>query len=859
MKLLKKILLSCLAVLLVGVIGYGVYYLFHYVLYDDFKDNLLEYSYEEGKEFLPLTDDNPSVEGMVLGAENASFKLYVNQSTGEIALYDKRNGETAFSNPHLIDQDTLANEVNKNSLKSQLIVEYFNSNQALSVFNSYEHSTILDQIAIESIKDGFRFIYKVGDAKSKTGMVPIYITSERLEAFLGKLDEKDAKYVRKRYKESKDYDGYLEIAFDINSAMATLNKIEGYLIEAGYTEEDFLNDMSVAEGDVELPISFTIPLEYRLVEDGFKATVNTSQIEEHGGGKLYRIQLLRYFAAGGMDENGYLVLPNGSGSLINFNNGKVNASDYSQFIYGIDPLVADIAVVENTEPARLPLFGIQKENYGVLAIIESGDSLANISASISGVRNSYNNAYVSFPVRGFELVAIGGNTGNNTMMTIIEPKMMKQDFTVRYTMLTKEYDGYSGMANYYRERLISEGKLTKHTENTELNFYMDVIGGVKRTNFFLGSQYREVYPMTTYEEAGTMVKDLNQNGINKIIMNYQGTFNGGYFHDVTDKFKLVKKLGSEKELENLSKVLEENGGKLYTDVAFQKVTWISKRYKHRVENVYYYGSAMEGIFGQVNPATLIQLSSLGYPETIYNLVSPKFLPRYVEGFSDEVKEIDITGISLRDLGDVLTSDKKRTNFINREEAKQVVEAQFEVLKNTGKQMMVNGGNFYSLPYASDIINAPLAHNDFFILDEEIPFYQMIFHGCIDYSGNAINLMNISDKSEVILKLIEYGAAPHFTFTYKSSSELKYTGLNSKYSTTYENWKEDAIALYEEVNSVLKNVTGATMKNHEILDTGVRKITYDNGVVIYVNSTTSAYETDGIIIPAKGYELEGMNE
>lgn len=859
MKLLKKILLSCLAVLLVGVIGYGVYYLFHYVLYDDFKDNLLEYSYEEGKKFLPLTDDNPSVEGMVLGAENASFKLYVNQSTGEIALYDKRNGETAFSNPHLIDHDTLANEVNKNLLKSQLIVEYFNSNQALSVFNSYEHSTILDQITIESIKDGFRFIYKVGDAKSKTGIVPMYISSERLEAFLGKMNEKDAKYVRKRYKESKDYEGYLELAFDINSAMATLNKIEGYLIEAGYTEEDFLNDMSVAEGDVELPISFTIPLEYRLVEDGFKATVNTSQIEEHGGGKLYRIQLLRYFAAGGMDENGYLVLPNGSGSLINFNNGKVNASDYSQFIYGIDPLVADIAVVENTEPARLPLFGIQKENYGVLAIIESGDSLANISASISGVRNSYNNAYVSFPVRGFELVAIGGNTGNNTMMTIIEPKMMKQDFTVRYTMLTKEYDGYSGMANYYRERLISEGKLTKHTENTELNFYMDVIGGVKRTNFFLGSQYREVYPMTTYEEAGTMVKDLNQNGVNKIIMNYQGTFNGGYFHDVTDKFKLVKKLGSEKELENLSKVLEENGGKLYTDVAFQKVTWISKRYKHRVENVYYYGSAMEGIFGQVNPATLIQLSSLGYPETIYNLVSPKFLPRYVEGFSDEVKDIDITGISLRDLGDVLSSDKKRTNFINREESKQVVEAQFEVLKSTGKQMMVNGGNFYSLPYASDIINVPLAHNDFFILDEEIPFYQMIFHGCIDYSGSAINLMNISDKSEVILKLIEYGAAPHFTFTYESSSELKYTGLNSKYSTTYENWKEDAITLYEEVNSVLKNVTGATMKKHEILDTGVRKITYDNGVVIYVNSTTSAYETDGIIIPAKGYGMEGMNE
>lgn len=855
MKLLKKILLSCLAVLLVGVISYGIYYLFHYVLYDDYKDYLRKYSYEEGKEFVPLTDDNPSVEGMVLGSENKNLKLYVNPRTGEIALFDKRSGETVYSNPQSADQDTIANEVNKNLLKSQLNLEYLNNNQAISIFNSYEHSVLFDQITIEAIENGFRFIYKIGDGKSKTGIVPIYIKSERLESFLIKLEEKNAKYIRKRYKESKEYDGYLEIAFDINSAMATLNKIETYLIEAGYTEEDFNNDMSVAEGEVELPISFTIPLEYRLVEDGITATVKTSNIEEHGGGKLYRIQLLRYFAAGGINENGYLILPNGSGSLIYFNNGKINAADYSQFVYGIDPLLADIAVVENTEPARLPLFGIQREKFGVLATIESGDSLGHISASISGIRNSYNNVYFAFPVRGYDMISLDGSE----MMPFIEPKIMKQDIVVRFTILNKEYDGYSGMANYYRERLISEGKLTKHTENTDLSFYMDVIGGVKRTNFILGSQVRQVYPMTTYEEANSIVKDLNQNGVKKIIMNYQGWFNGGYYHDTTDKFKLVKKLGSEKELEGLSKALEENGGKLYGDVAFQKVTWISKRYKSGIETVRYFGTGIPGIFGQVNPTTLIQLSDLGYSETVYNLVSPKFLPRYVEGFSDGIKDIAITGVSLRDLGDVLTADKRRTNIINREEAKQVVEAQFETLKNTGKQMMVNGGNSYSLPYASDIINAPLAHNDYFLVDEEIPFYQMIFHGCIDYSGNAINLMNIDDKSEVMLKLIEYGAGPHYTFTYQSSSELKYTGLNSKYSTTYENWKQDAITLYNEVNHVLKNVTGATIKNHKILDTGIRKVTYDNGVVIYVNTTTSAYETDGIIIPAKGYEMEGVNE
>ena len=61
-------------------------------------------------------------------------------------------------------------------------------------------------------------------------------------------------------------------------------------------------------------------------------------IEENGGGSLYRIRLLGYFAAAGADENGYLVVPNGSGSLIYFNNGKSNVENYSQYIYDIDPL-----------------------------------------------------------------------------------------------------------------------------------------------------------------------------------------------------------------------------------------------------------------------------------------------------------------------------------------------------------------------------------------------------------------------------------------------------------------------------------------------------------------------------------------
>jgi len=59
-----------------------------------------------------------------------------------------------------------------------------------------------------------------------------------------------------------------------------------------------------------------------------------------------------------------------------------------------------------------------------------------------------------------------------------------------------------------------------------------------------------------------------------------------------------------------------------------------------------------------------------------------------------------------------------------------------------------------------------------------------------------------------------------------------------------------------VNEVLREVNGAKMQNHEILDNGLRRITYDNGNVIRVNYSAEALSDGGITVPAKSYHLEG---
>lgn len=171
--------------------------------------------------------------------------------------------------------------------------------------------------------------------------------------------------------------------------------------------------------------------------------------------------------------------------------------------------------------------------------------------------------------------------------------------------------------------------------------------------------------------------------------------------------------------------------------------------------------------------------------------------------------------------------------------------------------MVSGGNDYTFAYLEDIINAPISQNEYFIVDTEVPFYEMLIHGSINYTGKAINLSDVYDQTDIVLQLIETGASPHFTFTWKESNKMKYSGLNRYYATTYENWKEDAAAIYQQVNNALKYVSGQTITDHQVYDSGVKKITYSNGVIYYINASDTDAEADGKVIPARSYEMEGV--
>ena len=584
MSLTKKLVLGILGIALAAGLIYLAYYVIHFVAYDRYEDFLTTYEYEAGTQYQALNDTDKKVPGFDLVAENENLKLYADTATGYVAVYDKRDGNITYSNPLNADEDEKANKNNKSYLKSQMMVYYYNSDVKSGSLDTYTQCIQRNQLAVESIENGVRFLYTVGEIADKAGNPGIY---------------------------------------------------------------------------------FEIPLEYRLEGDGLVVSIPSKGIKEYNG-YVYRIQLLRYMGAAHKSENGYMVVPNGSGSIINFNNGKLTSSAYSQYIYEIDPMVATYTTIENVDGARLPIFGICREDRSLLVEVEEGSTTSVIQAEISGKYNDYNYAFPIFVFRNVDNLRNFGNSVSDVF--VMEEDIYDINATVRYTFLGEDYSGYDGLANYYREKLIAKGVLTPLEKSGDLPFYYDVIGGVKETAHILGIQRLGTFAMTTFEEAGEMAKDLAASGITNQVMNLQGWFNEGYYHDAPHDIRIVRDMGSKSDLEALNETLEELGGTLYADVEFQRVTFADTGFDWQSEGSRYYGAGYVASFGLVNPTTLRNTSGLGYAEPQYDLLSPKFLPRYVEKFTKKIQKYDITGLSLRDLGSYLTSDKKRTNVINREEA-----------------------------------------------------------------------------------------------------------------------------------------------------------------------------------------------
>lgn len=846
--------IACAVMIIAVCIAAHIY--FGYAKKADLTPMKKVFAYADGEEFKPEGKASEKAPGMMPAAENGSLALYIDENTAEIAVVDKRSGAAYFSNPKDRMQDAVANQANKDMLSSQIIIKYFDANRKENIMNSYADSVAKGQFVISGIKNGVRVIYTMGELTTDADRLPRFITPERLrEKLVSKLDAESAKVVKKQYVESPEKPGFLELRQNAVKSKIILGQLLEAFEKAGYTEEElaFDNEMSGSGlGGEERP-SFIITVDYVLDGGDLVVTVPAGRIEENPSGKLAVLELLRYFGAAGMEDEGYMVVPSGSGALINLNNGKISSDPYVQQVYALDPVAVSYYRTQVTEPVRMPVFGMKRNRDAWFAIIEDGDALASVKADISGRVNSCNYVYSYFTLRDNELLSMFGATGSEADLPVVDNKMYDGDISVRYAFLDGEDANYSGMARFYQDYLVGNNVLKKVSSDRKAPFYLDILGGVEKRVAFMGIPYRTTYAMTTFEEAGLIADELEARGVGNIRLRFLGWFNDGYYHDVAKNVHVEGALGDKKALLSLDKRLKNSGGGLYPDVAFQKVSYTGSRFMPIFEASRYI-SGLTVTLAPYNRATMRM--NTRFREAVYHIQSPAALPRVIDRFTASFAKIGLGSVSLRDLGDVLASDKKRRRPVDREFAKNICISQLGRINEIAEDLMISGGNVYSLAYADELVDVPVSSNNFYITDEEIPFYQMVIHGFIDYAGAPFNLDSGYDIGTRKLKILEYGFAPRFVLTYKDTSKLKNTSLEFMYSTHYKTWIDEAAKIYNDTAGVLSGLRKLRMVEHVKHKPGVCEMKYENGTSLIVNYCDEAAEIHGIVVEAGGYAVKG---
>ncbi len=809
-------------------------------------------SFEKGSPIAAKFTDNRA-DGMKGVAESEKLKLFVDDVSGAIAVLDKTSGELWRSSPLDRENDTVAAGVNKDVLSSQLKLEFYNSFGQLNSVNSYTDSAAYGQISAELIPDGVQVSYMFGTSKKTMDDLPMMVQKERFEEkLLSKLDNTGQRALKIVYAEDKEKGVYIRSDGALKGLQ--LDRALKAFEDAGYTEEDLLfdieeNNLSQVKPE---PRIFLASIQYTLDGDALVARVPKDGIvypEEYPIGTL---SLLSYFGAGGTEESGSLFVPDGSGALIHFNNGKTRYPGYQQPVYGTDQTVNRVENVVNSETIRLPVFGIIKEKGALFGIVEEGDAAAVINADVSGRLNSYNYVHPIFTVLNKGDLTLFANEQQRSLPRFQE-KPTQSDFSVRYVFLDGEQASYQGMASYYQQYLLKEGGLPEElsSDSSEaMPFYLELVGSIDKKKHFVGVPYKTLEPLTTFDQAEEILTELRERGVADIRLRYSGWFNGGLGHTVPKSISVDSAIGGSKGLRDFMDYANNEGIKVFPDVAI-----VNAQTRKGFNETREASRTLRDVAAEVYPVNLA-INRRDRNKLPSYVISPRLVPNYVNSMLKDFTKYDTGGIALRDLADKLNTDFRAGKGVDRVASKMYSVESLQKIAGTELSMMAEGGNAYALPYLTDIVNMPMGNSGFKLEDEAVPFYQMVVRGYMNYAGAPYNLSSYTDAKRYVLKNLEYGSGVSFKWIYAPNHSIKDTEYTDLYAVQYEQWINQAAELQQEVNDFLQKVRHDRIVDHKKLEDGVYQTVYENGYVI-VNYNRHPVTVNGISIEAEGYATGGV--
>ena len=788
-------------------------------------------------------------------AESDEIIMYYDESTAMITLKYKDTG--LIVNSKVVD-GTSGNKAYKNNQKADFLIDYYKTTKSASpdTVNNYVMAIETDQVETEKIDNGIKIKFTLKEDKLSMDVVPKKISQEKMESMiLDNLGEEDKEFVRENYRLYQDY--YIRQK-DSGVTQSGIKRIRDIFYEkCGYTDADLEADNAQYDYVSEWSnLEIRMTLEYVL--EGSDVVVRVPMDEYYCNSEeatLNAFSLLPYFLSSTVEEEGYMVVPDGSGAVINFNNGLTKSVDYVSRVFGTDTLIKASEYDSTEYYANMPILGMVYSDYAYLAIVEKGAAMAEIHTQISGKNDDYNKAYFKFYIQEMENVAT--MEASTVSVNKFTGDVFNEDIVVRYQMLGKEEANYTGIAKNYQQYLIDTGVLTKNGQNDNASLFLEILGSTKESENFLGIPYQGISSLTTFKEAKAMLEALSAAGIKDMDVQLTGWANGGENHSPLTKVDIDSAMGSKKDLNALAAFAAEKGYSFYPGVnlqtAYAKNSYFSKRSLNSFAGDYA-AKFLSMEYAQIGTAKL-GLDNLKINELSGYLVSPNFLTKYVEKAMNKLDKFDINGIAVRDMGSLLVADYSTKIPVNRENAAAIENAALGLVA-AEYEVLLEAPYSYAWKYVDSVSNLPARSNEYNTFNYDIPLMQLVLDGCVSYSTTPLNYDTQMDNNEMLLKCIETRTNPKFTVMQAKMTDLKYTEeYVDLLSVEFEDWKDNMVAVYDEYNTFYQMVKDAEIESHETPYKNVAKVTYTNGVVVYVNYAKRPYMVDGNLIPASSYLVE----
>ena len=795
-----------------------------------------------------------------------------NKATGEIYL----SNPIAFPKTQE-EEDTYDKEFLRTYFSHVILNFMYVSNNNMATYYSYTDGYTYDQIEVQETVRGIEVSYVLGDSRKQL-LLPLKISVADFEELIKDMPYTYKSQLEGAYSKYDPYEKKEDGTNKHNSVKietwikeypicattpiyvikqeylqndpgdAKKSELAGYVTKyTDYTYEQLAEDYEKVreenDGDkfaLSVKPTFAFKVNYYVNNEGLVVDFDASSLEYDS--ELYfptSITILPYFNAVDKKSTGYTFVPDGSGALIRFEEiGDTEIVNFDGTLYGPDYALYQTAIVRNAEQYTMPVYGfVDSTNgtpHGYFAIIDDGDTLATIT---SYHNTFYHTAYTSFKLYETDEFYLAdafssGSSSNSAVVKIKASQTYKGHVTTKYVLLsdseasTSEEASYMGMARYYRNYLLERGELEKLTseEFSEefVKIFIEVFGSIKVDDTFLTFPVKKDQSLTTFQDVIDIHKELANNGVGNVTFILKGFANGGLDSTYPTTIKWQKNLGGVEGLKTLLAYAEaedtkgeieiapdvdftySQGIKSFSGFSYKKIAVRTLDNRYTTKRLYNASTQMFQRAGGV------AISSASF-EAIYNKMYAS------------ISDYSLTSLAVRTLGSDLNSDFDEEDFNDREKSKDNVVALLKLLSKgdeatnkKGHSLIIDAGNQYAVPYADAILSAPLDSSRFIMTDEAVPFYGIVYHGSVVFTGNAINMDGDSDY--MFLKALETGASLYFTVAKENSESLKFDKeYNKYYSLNYEYLKDDIISLYNEYNSIMKDKQDKFIVKHEFLN------------------------------------------